>query len=244
MSRQKTVTAIVLQRRNWMESDRILTLLTKENGKMEVVARGARKAGSHLAASTEPFVFGEMHVAKGRVKNYLTQSLVHTIFPGIRKDYQRLSYALALSELYSAFTLQDQTVPKVFDLFARSLSFLEDHPKPLVVLIWSGLYLMQLEGVLPDWVHCNIKGVPLSEQIAWVSPAAGGYVSQEAAMRFFDRFEVRREVLIGLSKMIECLNPPKNLKFADECLRVLLSIWKELTHMPFLVTENILESTY
>lgn len=244
MSRQQTVTATVLERRNWMESDRILTLLTREYGKMDVVARGARKAGSHLSASTEPFVFAEMHVAKGRAKNYLTQAQIHTTFPGIRKDYQRLTHALALSELYSAFTLQEQAVPKVFDLLIKSLSFLKDHPKPLVVLIWSALNLMQLEGVLPAWLHCNIKGTPLIEPVALVSPTAGGYVSQAAALQFFDRFEVRKEVLIGLSKIIECVAPPKNLKFSAESLSVLLAIWKNLTHMPFPIIKNILESSY
>ena len=239
-SRQVTVTGIVLQRRDWMESDRLLTLMTKEQGKLEVIARGARRSHSHLAASTEPFVLGEMHLAKGKLKNYLTQTRIQSTFPEIRKDYVRLSAAVALGELNHAFTLYHQSSPEIFNLFALTLSFLEHHPNPLVVLVWSGLKLMELEGVHPNWIHCNVKGTPVSERLAWVSPSMGGYVSDVVAQSCFDRYQVPIEVLIGLAKTSECKNPPQNLKLAKDCLRTLSVIWKELTHMSLPALENIL----
>lgn len=56
MSRSKSSTtlAIVLNRRNFGEADRIITLLTAQQGKLSVIAKGSRKLSSTKRAFLEP----------------------------------------------------------------------------------------------------------------------------------------------------------------------------------------------
>ena len=76
---EASVTAIVLHRTESGENDRRLTLLTLEQGKIDVIARGARKGGSRLAGISEPLVFAKMQLAVGRHRRFVTQAM-KTIF--------------------------------------------------------------------------------------------------------------------------------------------------------------------
>ena len=55
-----TTKALVLRGVDYKESDKILTVLTRENGKMTLSARGCRKKGSAIAAASQLLVWSEM----------------------------------------------------------------------------------------------------------------------------------------------------------------------------------------
>ena len=57
---------IVLRRVNYAEADRVLTVLTREHGKVGVIVRGVRRAGSRMAAQTDLFERSRMQLAEGR----------------------------------------------------------------------------------------------------------------------------------------------------------------------------------
>jgi DNA repair protein RecO (recombination protein O) len=68
------VTAIVLRHSDWGEADRLLTLFTREMGKLRAVAKGARKMRSRKAGHLEPFTHVKLQVAKGRDLPIVTQA--------------------------------------------------------------------------------------------------------------------------------------------------------------------------
>lgn len=227
-----TVRAIVLRRRDSGESDRRLTLLTLEEGRIEVIAKGARKGGSRLAGSSEPLTMGEMELAIGRHQRFLTQVQPITSFPGLRADYDRLQYALCLAELYASVSTHGHPSEAAFHLLEKSLAALETHETPQVAMIWALLKLLQEEGVLPSWTLCSSSGKPLVETPAWVSPHAGGYVDSDTAPNFNDRFAVDARVLLGLEKVSELEEPPRHLKFSAESLSTLMPFLEEASHAP------------
>lgn len=235
---ETTVHAIVLRRRDSGESDRRLTVLTREMGKIDVVAKGARKAGSRLAGSSDPLVVAKFSVATGKKNLFITQTQPTTSFRGLRTDYERLSFALALCELYSAVVPWEEPFPEAYELLADSLRALEIHDKPLVALIWAELQLLAVTGFLPAFDRSCVDGAPVKEASPWFSAHAGGYVSDSDAMRFTDRVRTRAEVLFGLARMSELEQPPGNLKFAEECLAVLLTYWRQIADVPLPANES------
>ena len=235
---EATVHAIVLRRRDSGESDRRLTVLTRELGKIDIVAKGARKAGSRLAGSSDPLSVAKFSIATGKRNQYITQAQPMASFRGLRTDYERLSFALALCELYSAVVPWEEPVPEVYELLEASLNALEGHEKPVAALVWAELQLLSLTGFLPTFDRSAIDGQPVREAQPWASAHAGGYVSDSDAVRFTDRIRTRAEVLYGLARTAELETPPRNLKFAAECLVVLLSFWRNVADMPLPANES------
>ena len=221
-----TLHGIVLKRRNAGESDRRLTLLTREAGKLDVVAKGARKGGSSLAGSSEPLLCAEFQVAAGRVNRFVTQVQPCTSFPGLRSDYDRLAMALALVELFEAVLPWDEVDPDAYELLEACLRALEAHAEPLVAYVWAQTALLGIAGFLPSFARCAVGETPIAEAEPWFSPGAGGYVAERHADRYPDGFRTRAEALMGLARIAQCLAPPEHLKFAPECLRVLLLVWQ------------------
>lgn len=225
---ERTVHAVVLRRRDAGESDRRLTLFTREAGKIDVVAKGARKGASRLAGSSDPLTASVLTLASAKRNEYVTQAQPLSSFRGLRQDYDRLSYGLALLELYDAVLPYGQPVEEAFQLLLISLAELETHPKPLIAMIWCELKLLDVSGFQPSFRYCSVTGKQLAEAEAFVSPESGGYVSRSEADAYMDRYLVRAEVLLGLAAMADLDEPPANLKFADEALIALLPFWRHI----------------
>ena len=223
---ETSLRAIVLRRIDSGESDRRLTLLTLEHGKLDAVAKGARKANSRLGAVSEPLSVATMTLAGVKRTRFITQAQQSSAFRNLRSSYDRLTYALALAELYAAIMPYDQPLPELFELLEVSLRHLESHPLPLVAFLWAQCRLLMESGFWPCFRECVVDGSTIEVADPWISPHAGGFVSETQAPKFTDRVRVRAEVLYGLSKIVELDAPPPNLRFAAPTQLALLPFWR------------------
>lgn len=238
---ENTYLALVLKRRDRGESDRLLTVLTREKGRLDVIAKGARKSGSRLAAASEPLSFIRIQVAEGKQMAYVTQFEPSTSFRGLRVNYNRLVLALAIAELVDTCSHHDLVNDELFDLALVILKYVEVHPDPLVAAIWGQLQLLSAEGVAPQWASCVLTERPIHESPCWVSPGAGGAIDSSVAPDIADRFQVPAEVLIGLDRMSQLPEPPPRLKRADEALSVLYAFWRHAAHRSLPAFESALK---
>jgi DNA repair protein RecO (recombination protein O) len=226
---ERIVHAIVLRRRDSGESDRRLTVLTEECGKIDVLAKGARKGGSRLAGISDPLSAAVMNLATGKQNFFITQAQPLHSFRGLRTDFDRLSCGLALVELFAAVLPVDEPFPEAYALLAQSLHHLEAHGKPIVALVWAEVRLLELSGFLPQFGRCVVTDREIVEGEPFLSPRAGGYVSDQAAITYTDRFRTRAEVLYGLIRLPDFDEPPTNMKYAAEALADLLPFWHNIT---------------
>lgn len=231
----------MLRRRDAGESDRRLTLLTREVGVIDVVAKGARKSGSRLSGCSEPLSASILQITPGKKQSFVTQAQPISSFPGLRADYDRLSFGLALTELAAGVLPHDHPAEEEFRFLVRVLHDLEIHERPLVALIWAQVRLMELAGFWPSFDACVVTGSRVREARPFVSPHAGGYVVADSAYEFTDAFQVRAEVLYGLSALADLDEPPSQLKFAPETLRALLPFWRAIVDRPLPANEAALE---
>lgn len=228
----------MLRRVDSGEADRRLTLFTVEYGKLDAVAKGARKGGSRLAGVSEPLSVSDMTLAAGKRNRFVTQVLPLLSFGGLRSDFDRLTYGLALTEVAAAVLPWESPLPETFDLLIAGLHALEVHETPLVALCWALVKLLDVSGFLPQFAECVETGQPIQEANGFVSPTAGGYVVEAHAGRFQDRYRVPAEVLVTLAKLAELDGPPQRLKRAPDCLYALYPLCRALADaiLPALTT--------
>jgi DNA repair protein RecO (recombination protein O) len=225
--RTLTVEALVLRRWDVGEMDRMVSMFTRERGKLRAVAKGARKSASKLAGVTEPGACYRVHLAMGRKVFYVTQAEPRTSFPPIRKEYRRLMACLAFLETVDHLLPEAEPAPEVFDLALKALEGISLSKEPLGALAWADLRLMELSGFAPEFRVSVLSGKPLRGERRWLSPRAGGAVNEEEKEGAEDRFPVRREVAIALAKLQERADPPDYLQYAPEVTIALLSFWQE-----------------
>ena len=118
---KERVTGMVLSAATIGEYDKRVVLLTKERGRISAFARGARRPKSPLSASTEPFVFGEFFIFRGRDSYTIEQVEVKNYFPELRKDLDNLYMALYFCETAAYFTREGMEAKNELNLLYLSL---------------------------------------------------------------------------------------------------------------------------
>ena len=153
----KKTEAIVLSVKNWGEADRIATLFSKEYGKTEAVAYGARKPRSALAASVQLFTQAEMTLAEGKRIDTLKQCHIIRSFRMLREDLTRRAYGSFLTEVCEVLTMGGE---RDEELYERMLLFLEmiETRNPRIAALSGALQLMKHGGFGPITERCSACG--------------------------------------------------------------------------------------
>ena len=121
--------AIVLRQRKLGEADKIVTLYTSHQGKLDAVAKGVRRTKSRLAGHLEPLTLGAYLLAEGRELDIVTQADTVEAFPALRDDLERLSRGLYCAELVERLTPERSEANPVFRLLAETLGYLNSAPE-------------------------------------------------------------------------------------------------------------------
>ena len=105
MQTGKIVTSgIVLRETETKETDKILTVLTGELGKIAVIARGARRKNSRIAAPSQLLAYSELTLYKRGNWYMLDEGVTKELFDGVRQDLVLLSLASYFAELTESLT--------------------------------------------------------------------------------------------------------------------------------------------
>lgn len=144
--------AIVLRRTNYQEADRILTVLTPEQGKLSVIAKGARRAKSKLAGGIELLAVNDLTFIKGKGEMYtLTASRVKTAFASIAKDIDRTMKAYEYLKLIDKILESHAHERGYFDAVCGALEGLDiEQLNPQLTDVWFYLHALDLSGLRPD----------------------------------------------------------------------------------------------
>jgi hypothetical protein len=125
MSEKLVTKGIVLRATATKEADYILNILTDSLGQIAVVARGARRKGSRIAAGSELLAFSELILYQRGNWYYLDEASTISLFDGIRQDIELLSLASYFAEMTECVTAEDEPVPEILSLLLNSLYALD-----------------------------------------------------------------------------------------------------------------------
>ncbi len=200
---------IILNRRDWGEADRLITLLTPEHGKLRVVAIGARKPTTRKSGHLELFTRGLFVLARGRTFDKLTQAQTLDYFTNIRHDLTRIGQAGVLCELGDRFLEEADAAPAVYDLLHNALLALDSGDNGDVVLFHFQMQLFDLVGYRPVLHQCVVCEDPLEPVAQFISVALGGIVCPTCYQRLHaDEGPLAKQIVRALS-----LNALKVLRF-------------------------------
>lgn len=150
---------IVLKYTNFGEADKILTILTRNKGKLKAIAKGCRKPKSNILASSEVFAFSEFVLYKGTNLYHITQAEVRQTFYNLRNDLLKLSYAVFFVEMADAVSDEEIPSERLFLLLAKALYYLAEGEIPIGIISQAyQLKLMDISGYRPNLsrcVHCG-----------------------------------------------------------------------------------------
>lgn len=174
--RLRRTEAIVLRRRDLGEADRILVLLTKEFGKVRIVAKGVRRPRSRLAGHLELFARTAVLLARGRELDIVTQAQLIDPFLGLREEPWRIGWAGYLADLTDRATGEGEPQPELYGLLLDVLTELARCVDPFPVVRRFEMRLLVLLGYRPELYACVRCGHRLSPNGLTYAAHLGGIV--------------------------------------------------------------------
>ena len=171
------VHAIVLRHADWGEADRLVTIYTREHGKLRAVAKGARKITSRKAGHLEPFTQVKLQLSRGRDLFIVTQADTLEAYLPLRESLMLTGYASYLVELLDRFVYEDESPnPSLFRLLADSLKRLADHTDTWLTVRYYEMRLLDYLGFRPQLFSCSNCGREIKPEDQFFSFSLGGVV--------------------------------------------------------------------
>lgn len=169
------VDAIVLRHVDYADSDRIVTVFSRERGRLEGRARGVRKSAKRFAGHLDLFTRGRLSFQEGRGAPRLDGAEVTDAYLGVRADLDRLAWAGALAELALKLYGEAEAHPQAFDALVTALEHLDKAPelRPGLLHLLE-LRLLEEAGLRPHLDDCVGCGAEVGSGPAFVFHVARG----------------------------------------------------------------------
>lgn len=150
---------IVIRTTDYGETNKVVTLYTREWGKVGVMARGAKKPNSRLSAVTQLFTYGYFLIQKGSGLGSLQQGELISSLRAIREDIFLTAYASYIVELTDKATADEKKPnPFLFELLYQTLTLMNDGYDTDIITNIYEMKMLDLFGLHPCLNQCSVCG--------------------------------------------------------------------------------------
>ncbi|MBV7507520.1 DNA repair protein RecO [Bacillus sp. sid0103] len=149
---------IVIRTTDYGETNKIVTLYTREWGKVGVMARGAKKPNSRLSSITQLFTHGYFLIARGSGLGSLQQGETASSLRSIGEDIFLTAYASYIVELTDKCTEEKKPNPFHFELLFQTLNFLNEGYDPDILMNIYEMKMLNVMGLNPILNQCSVCG--------------------------------------------------------------------------------------
>ena len=222
-----TLTGIVLKVAPVGERDRHVVLLTRERGKIQAFARGARRQDSPLLGACQPFAYGTFQVFEGRSSYTITGADILNYFEELRVDLEKICYGQYFCEVANYFTRENLPATAMMQLLYQSLRALtKDSLPPQLVRSVYELRMIALNGEAPQvgvCVSCGAQG-----KTNYFSVRAGGLLCPDCRKLDAHGRELSDTVLYAMRYILSApLQSLYTFVLSDEAQQELAGVMKE-----------------
>jgi len=176
LPRSFRVTAVVLRHSNTGEADRVLTLYTKEFGKLRVLAKGIRKIKSRKAGHLEPLTLSTLQLNRTHDLPIITQAETILPFQKIHNNLELIAQASIVNELLDRFTFEAEENQSLFNLIMETLKRIEEGEEPSLAVQYYELSMLASVGFRPELFQCVVCRKDIQPEDQYFSAALGGVV--------------------------------------------------------------------
>lgn len=190
---QKTE-AVVLSRKNFQEADRLLTIYTKDFGKISCIAKGVRKPTSRKSGHLENGTWCDVFIAKGKNLDILTEVELKQAFGLDNLKGKKTNEIYHFLELVDSLTPHNQKNSEVFHLLVNFLKKIELSQNFSLV---STVFKLRLLSILGFFSSDNLK---LSNAKVLL-----GRLQNEDINNLQDEIEISQENYLKLSSFLDSI---------------------------------------
>lgn len=154
-----TIRGVVLRVTDYNDRDALLTVLTRQHGKLTIKARGLRRKNSPLTAPCQLLAFGEFTLFEYRGQYTINEAHSIELFSSLRGDLTKLSLATYFAQVSEVLSQEDLPNPELQSLLLNSLYALSKLNLPEVQI--KAVFELRsacLSGYTPDLFGCHICG--------------------------------------------------------------------------------------
>lgn len=156
-----TTRGLVLRTTEYKETDRILTVLTAEDGLLTLKARGVRSNRSKLKGACQLLTYAEFTVSEARGFRFISEATAIEMFAGLRNDIVLLALGSYFAQLAEVLSQEDAASPALLSLILNALYALSKLQKPpRLVKAATELRLAAIAGYQPELSGCCVCGAP------------------------------------------------------------------------------------
>ncbi len=151
-----TVTGVIIREKRVGENDKILTVLTRECGLIEITAKGALKMGSKNGSNTQLFMYSRLCFNDSRGRYYINSSESVNSFYNIRLDVKKYALACYFSDIILYTIQQNEQCDIITRLLLNTLYFLDNGKTDCSVLkpIFEFRHICEI-GMRPQLLCCR-----------------------------------------------------------------------------------------
>jgi DNA repair protein RecO (recombination protein O) len=153
------VSAVVTRSIRLGEADRIVTLVSKEKGKIRAVVKGVRKTTSKWGGRLEPMAHLNLMCWQGRELDTITQAEVVESHRRLREDLDLLGWASVILEAADQVSQERVPAPRIYRMLVGALRALEETRSPLTpgAFLWKLLLAEGWGMVAEQCVSCGCR---------------------------------------------------------------------------------------
>lgn len=161
MEQYQHVNAIILRSRDYKEADQLLTIYTREQGKLTVQVRGVKKTNSKLRGGILLFSQAELVLTAGKAFPIVINASTKTSFSALRTDFSRMSYAGYAAELLDQVISEGHADEALYLFMLQTLQLLE-FIDPWVAVKYLESKVLERQGYSLELNRCQYCGAVLS----------------------------------------------------------------------------------
>ena len=198
---------LIFKKEDRGETNELLTIYTKDFGKLKILGKAIKKIKSKLRSGAELFYLSEIEFIQGKTHKTLTDAISIEEFKNLKKNLRRLQIAYKISEILDKFIRGQESDERIWQLLIETFDRLNAPDlKPSICdlqyyyFFWN---LLSFLGYQPQLYNCVLCQKRLTPENLYFNQKEGGLICEKCFKKVKSGIEVKPEVVKILRVIFE-----------------------------------------